>query len=57
MTAQWCDCCRPNEGHNALAAALREQIAEEIAQFADDDSDVSDAYRHAALIAKGTPGA
>lgn len=39
------------------AQRLRALIAAEIEAFADDDSDVSDAYRHAALIAKGTPGA
>ena len=33
---------------------LRTLIAAEIEVHADDDSDVSDAYRHAAMIAKGT---
>lgn len=48
-----CDRCRPDEGHNVFAASLRQRIAAEIAVHADDDSDVSDAYRHAALIASG----
>jgi hypothetical protein len=51
---KYCDEHHYKINADAWAQRLRDRIAAEIEQFADDDSDVSDAYRHAALIAKGT---